>query len=171
MCGTNIDAMIGRHLQREQAQTRLASPRPALRPRAMLAPMDDPIANDNMNNPSPGLMPAVPIARPSASPSIKRDPEPIQPNPPQEPGYPPMLVDAEHNSTLLDELAACRTDRSLLARQVHVLEKEVADMRGMVTVLWNYLHPSMMMMAPQTPHNSVGMAEEQQLAMVGQADI
>ncbi|KAH6884095.1 hypothetical protein B0T10DRAFT_608933 [Thelonectria olida] len=169
MCGTDIDAMIERHLQREQAQSKQVNSPPALRPRAIIAPIDDPMANENikMVYSSPVLMPATPILRPNASPAIKRDPETFPLNRPQE----PMLEDAEHNATLLTELRTCQADRSMLARQVHALEKEVADMRGMVTVLWNYLHPGLMMMAPQTPESSAAMAEEQQLAMMGHGDI
>lgn len=192
MCGTDIDAMIERHLQREIAQQRVSSPSaaaglaPAPTLRARAAPMDAASPPTHTLSPST-LHLAAAVATAGSSPALKPDPEDphTYPSPPRPlDDHPLHGVDESSSSggnssssaTLFTELAACRTDRSQLAHQVHVLEKEVGDMRGMLAVMWNYLHPGMMMMGgggqPQTPDESEeGMAEEQSLSMMNQADI
>ncbi|KAH7009994.1 hypothetical protein EDB80DRAFT_839037 [Ilyonectria destructans] len=167
MCNTNLELMIERHLRRE------AMPRSQFRDRNLRANSNNEAFNDNNVPPAMGLAPS-PLPRVEVPPMIKYDHDAHSHNhPPQYPrplardhssseGYPPpILENHSHNTTLYNELAACRTDRCVLLHRLNALEDELTRTSNLVSILFNELHPEIIP-TPLTPE-TMGLSEHDKM--------
>ncbi|KAH7136694.1 hypothetical protein B0J13DRAFT_79900 [Dactylonectria estremocensis] len=156
MCGIDVDQMIERHLKREAQQCR---PKNKRRNRARSQTED---YNDNE------APPAIPAPLPQA-PVLEYDHTPHYPLPPKDGAGPaeylPQILDNGHsNTTLFNELAACRADRCALWRRVGDLEEELARTAHHISILFAERHPEMVM--PQTP-DTMDLADQDDLLQGG----
>ncbi|KAH7126180.1 hypothetical protein EDB81DRAFT_204347 [Dactylonectria macrodidyma] len=149
MCNIDVDQMIERHLKREAQQRRFKSKRKN-RVRGHSEEYNDNEALSPM-----ALAPApVPQAQ-GPPPVIKYDQTPHYPLPAKDgtgpAEYLPQILDNGHsNTTLFNELAACRADRCALWRRVGDLEEQLAQTAHIASILFAERHPDIMAM-PQTP--------------------
>ncbi|KAI5455952.1 hypothetical protein BGZ63DRAFT_429304 [Mariannaea sp. PMI_226] len=157
MCGTSIDLMVERHLRREASQVRAFSSSPPCHKGNLANPMD-PLNHVHEYAP-PELILAAPTPCLDAAPFLKLDHESYWVNNAQGPINHTRYEDTESDCAPFQDSTNCQADQSLLACRIQVLEKEFENMRNMVSILWNYLHPETMLV-PRPPEMSNFKAEE-----------
>ncbi|KAF7536457.1 hypothetical protein G7Z17_g13046 [Cylindrodendrum hubeiense] len=169
MCNISVELMIERHLKRE------AQPRSPFHARNFLENANNELYNAHNAPPAMGVG-LAPLARMEVPPIIKYDRDATPPqydhslaedfDSPK--GYPPpILENRSHNTTLYDELAACREDRCALVRRLVALESKLAHMTNLVSLLCDEIHPKVMV-TPQTP-DTMAMFEHNE--MMDEADL